>query len=340
LIGTFAIPGDVNTTSGGYAYDRAVLRELPDLSHLSLPGAYPFPSEGDLRDAAQLLTAASGPLLIDGLALGALPLDLIRAVQAPIVALCHHPLSLETGLSIEDAKRLETSERAAFSVAKAVIVTSMTTARAVRDLYGIAEDDIYVAEPGLTPVPVAPRTGTPPVILTVASLTPRKGHDVLIAALDTIRDLEWRAIWAGPKPDPAWFDHLLTLIADAGLGDRIEHVGPISDAALVGLRSQSNLFCLPSHYEGYGMAFAEAMLSGLPVVGCAGGAVTDVVPASAGLLTEPGDAGALARSLRSVLTDNILAERLASGGRSHALYLPGWPETAAVVRNVLQRFSA
>ncbi len=337
MTGTFAIPGDLNTTSGGYAYDRAVLRELPNLTHLALPGGFPFPSDGDVARSLDLLKGAHGPLLIDGLAFGAFPQKALSALPNPIVALCHHPLALETGIAPETAKQLMSSERAALQRAAAVIVTSTTTARTLHDLYNVDENRIHVAEPGLDPAPVAPRTGTPPVILTVASLTPRKGHDVLIEALTSIRDLPWRAIWAGPKPDVEWFDTLQTLIAETGLHDRIEQIGPISQQALTDLRSQADLFCLPSHYEGYGMAFTEAMLSGLPIVGCAGGAVSDVVPGTAGLLTEPGDARALARSLRAVLTDGQLAERLASGGRAHALSLPGWPDTAGVIRDVLNR---
>ncbi|SOH92532.1 Glycosyltransferase involved in cell wall bisynthesis [Monaibacterium marinum] len=339
MIGTFAIPGDLTTTSGGYAYDRSLLRELPELVHLALPGGYPFPSQAEIDIAANLLHAADGPLLIDGLAYGALPAELTRSLQQPVVALCHHPLAMETGTGVEDAVRLQASEYAALAAAAAVIVTSETTARTLHTRYDVPEDKIHVAEPGLMPVPAAPRNGSPPVILTVASLTPRKGHDVLIAALAGISDLNWRAIWAGPSPNAAWAETLLDLIAQANLQDRITLLGAISEPDLMQQRLNADLFCLPSHYEGYGMAFTEAMLSGLPVIGCAGGAVTDVVPPVAGLLTEPGDAGALSRSLRAVLTDDILAERLATGGRSHALSLPSWPDTAAVVRDVMNRMT-
>ncbi|WP_316014884.1 glycosyltransferase family 4 protein [Roseobacter sp. HKCCA0434] len=333
----FAIPGDLDTVSGGYAYDREVLREWPGLRHVALPGGFPTPNARSLERTVEILAEPGLPWLIDGLALGALPEGALDRIAGPYVALCHHPLALETGLEAGRAAALRLTERAALHRAAAVICTSDTTAELLTARYGVAAEAITVAVPGLPPAPMAARGNMPPRILTVASLIPRKGHDVLIEALEQIADLDWRADWIGPAPDAGWLAMLEARIARSGLGDRIHRHPAAGSEALDALRAASDLFCLPSHYEGYGMAFAEAMMSGLPVVACAGGAVTQTVPESAGLLTEPGDARALAGSLRAVLTDPVLAERLAAGGRAHALGQPGWAETAAIIRDVMER---
>ena len=102
----FAIPGDINLPTGGYAYDRRVLALLPQFGvavrHLALPGGFPAPDRGrSRRDARACCRAcrADTVILVDGLAYGAMPAELIAALRSPIVALVHHPLCLEAGLA-------------------------------------------------------------------------------------------------------------------------------------------------------------------------------------------------------------------------------------------------
>jgi hypothetical protein len=103
----FAIPGDIETPTGGYVYDRQVIAALPscgvEIRHLALPGGFPFPTPEALEETGRLLAAvpAEEALIIDGLALGVLPPSLLEKIAAPIIALHHHPLGLETGLTSE-----------------------------------------------------------------------------------------------------------------------------------------------------------------------------------------------------------------------------------------------
>jgi len=94
----FAVPGDLHTRSGGYAYAREILRLLPDLAHLPLSGRFPLPTDADLADTARRLAEVPDgvPVLLDGLALGALPDACLDRLRGPAVALVHHPLCLET----------------------------------------------------------------------------------------------------------------------------------------------------------------------------------------------------------------------------------------------------
>jgi glycosyltransferase involved in cell wall biosynthesis len=72
-------------------------------------------------------------------------------------------------------------------------------------------------------------------------------------------------------------------IARHGLADRIEIVGPVASERLGEFYDAADLFVLPSHYEGYGMAYTEAIAHGVPVVGTTAGAIPDTVPEGAGV---------------------------------------------------------
>ncbi|HEX5499435.1 MAG TPA: hypothetical protein VFX03_09420, partial [Thermomicrobiales bacterium] len=95
----FAIPGDIAAKTGGYAYDRRLLALLPqqglNVRHVRLPDSFPFPSAADLAATCQALAATprDSAILFDGLAYGALPADLIRRIERPIVGIVHHPLA-------------------------------------------------------------------------------------------------------------------------------------------------------------------------------------------------------------------------------------------------------
>ena len=99
------------------------------------------------------------------------------------------------------------------------------------------------------------------------------------------------------------------------------HSGTVLDAAY----RDADLFVLPSYHEGYGMAYAEALAYGLPVIATTAGAIPDTVPASASLLVPPGNATALRDALRLVFTDANLRARLAAGATLAAAALPDWP---------------
>src|SRR5205807_10464970 len=97
----------------------------------------------------------------------------------------------------------------------------------------------------------------------------------------------------------------------------------------------ADVFVLPSLHEGYGMAFAEAMAHGLPIVATAAGAIPETVPRDAGLLVRPGDAAGLARALRRVIADPALAVRLAAGSRAAGARLPDWRQATERWEQVL-----
>ncbi|QDL93029.1 glycosyltransferase family 4 protein [Paroceanicella profunda] len=332
----FAVPGDINTRSGGYAYDRAILACAPDLGLLPLPGGFPFPGPSELETTRRVLLAAQGPVLVDGLAYGVLPPELIEARRGPTLSLCHHPLALETGLSEAQARALRISERRALALAAHVIATSETTARDLVANYDVEPARITVAAPGLPRAEAAPRRGSPPVILCLGAMIPRKGHDVLLRALARLQGLSWSALIAGPAPDAGWARRIGALSTRLGLDARVRFMGAQDQPGVEALYAGADIFCLPSRHEGYGMVFAEAMMRGLPVVAARAGAVPEVLPADAGLLAPPGDDAALAEFLALLIDTPEVAQRMGRCGRAHALTLPDWPDTARRVMDCLR----
>ncbi len=129
-------------------------------------------------------------------------------------------------------------------------------------------------------------------------------------------------------------ERLRAQIAQLGLAERIILRGVVSAAELAALYARSDLFVLPSRFEGYGMAFTEAMAHGMPVVGTTAGALAETVPAEAGVLVQVDDADALAQALRCLIEAPELRERLAAGAR--AAIFPSWREQGARFSRVLE----
>ena len=101
---TFAIPGDIDRKTGGYIYEKSLLAALRDqgrrVAHLELPGSFPDAPPGDMAAAVAALNAvpAGEALILDGLVCGSIDTAGLARVAAPLVAMIHHPLGLETGL--------------------------------------------------------------------------------------------------------------------------------------------------------------------------------------------------------------------------------------------------
>jgi glycosyltransferase involved in cell wall biosynthesis len=344
----FAVPGSLDQPTGGYAYDRRVIAELRRLGAtvdiVDLGENFPRPTKATTDAAlARLQTVPDGvPIVIDGLALGVLPqaAEAMR-VTNPVIALVHHPLALETGLTGAEARALLASERAALAAARHVIVTSSATGRLLAADYGVAAQSITVAPPGNDRVcarSAAPAEERETVrLLAVGAVVPRKGYDVLIESLARLTDLDWQLVIAGDcARDRDTAGSLATRIVVLRLGGRIGMAGAVSDEKLAGLYRDAALFVLASRHEGYGMAFAEAIAHGLPVVGTKAGAIPETVPDGAGILVPPDDIAAFASALRAMIADRALRERCAGAARLAALQLPTWEATAETFLRVLR----
>jgi glycosyltransferase involved in cell wall biosynthesis len=342
---TWAVPGDIQTVTGGYAYDRRIIAELKRLGWevelVSLGDGFPRPS-AERKAHAQtrlLATPTRHPIVIDGLAFGVLPQAAAALNRThPVIALIHHPLALETGLSQRESDALLASERAALASTRHVITTSPWTADVLTERFAVAPSRLMVILPGTDRASFAAGGNMPTCLLSVGAIGVRKSFDLLVEALAPLADRPWRLVIAGDRTrDPVATARLDLLIARHGLADRIEVTGTVSSARLEALYAAADLFVLASRFEGYGMAFAEALAHGLPVIGTTGGATPSTVPASAGRLVAPGDVATLTEALRELIDDPERRRTLAAGARAAAARLPSWAESGRRFSDLLLR---
>jgi glycosyltransferase involved in cell wall biosynthesis len=113
-------------------------------------------------------------------------------------------------------------------------------------------------------------------------------------------------------------------------------LGAVSDARLAELYAGADVFALASRYEGYGMAFSEAIAHGLPMIGTTAGAIPETVPAGAGLLVAPDDIAAFAAALRRTIANPDERNRMAASARDAALKLPTWQASAKLFSDALE----
>ena len=338
-------PSPLDQRTGGYRYDNRMLDGLASrgwcVGRLGLEGRFPDPD--DL--ARRALTAAlsrhpdDARVIVDGLAMAGLPEPIAEhANRLRIVALVHHPVAEETGLDPSVGRRLAALETRALAGVQGVIVTSAFTRQALVAEYRVDPARVRVACPGTEPTAPAtgPTPGSPPQLLVVASITPRKGHDVLVRSLARLRDRDWTCICAGSLGREAGFAReVQAAVARAGLSERIRFVGECDETALDSLYDGCSIFVLPSRYEGYGMVLTEALARGLPIVSTTAGAIPSTVPGDAALLVPSGDDGALADALATLLDNDQRRATLAAGARRHAASLADWDAAVSAFERCL-----
>lgn len=357
MIVDLLVPGRLESRSGGSLYDAhavaALGRRGVAVRVHELAGRFPDPDDAARLAVMGALTQPAadggGVALIDGLCLsGVAAADatepkLVAAV--PRVALVHHPVALETGLSARQRARMVAAERAALATCRHVVTTSHLTARQMIEDYGVSAGRVRVVLPGVTWAPLASGvTRAPPApggspgevrLMAAGTVIPRKGYDVLMAALAQVADLPWRCdIYGSVRRDGAAARRLRRDIFRHGLARRVRVWGEANASALWRGYAAADAFVLASYYEGYGMVFSEAVARGLPIVACAGGAVAEAV-GDAGLLAAPGDAHGMARHLRSMLSDQSARRRLAARSRQARARQRSWDDVGVGLAAVL-----
>lgn len=339
------VPGSIEARTGGYEYDRRMIAGLLarglTIDVRELDASFPRPTAAALTHAAGVLAAIpdGATVVIDGLAFGAMPDEAEReSSRLRLVALVHLPLAAEAGLDPDTAARLESSERRSLAAAARVIVTGKTTADGLVS-YGVGRDRVAVVEPGTDPAPMARGSGNSSALhlVSAAMISPRKGHEILLRALAKIAHRNWRLTCAGSlNRHPPTADRVRDSLRALGLEDRVSLVGEMDGVRMAALYDSADLFVLATLHESYGMAVAEALARGLPVVSTTTGAIPQLVGVDAGILVPPGDVDALADALSSVMSDARVRARLAEGARRVRRVLPTWEDATAKMLAALE----
>jgi phosphatidylinositol alpha-1,6-mannosyltransferase len=212
-------------------------------------------------------------------------------------------------------------QRAALARAVFVLANSHYTVKRFKEANpAFADSDVTVCPLGLPPVaPAMVRGGRDsgaPFALIVGRMAAEeryKGHDVLIEIWPRVLANHPTATLAiaGDGDDRP---RLERMALERGLGDRVRFLGPVPDEELTALYARCACFVLPSHGEGFGLVFLEAMRAGRPCIGAAGAAAEVIEDGVTGLLVDPDRPGTLVEALERLLEDVALGERMGRAG--------------------------
>jgi glycosyltransferase involved in cell wall biosynthesis len=367
---TFLLPGPLDARTGGSIYDcrmaAALRRGGYRVDVVELDASFPYPTAAALDHAGRALASVEATTIavIDSLAFGAMPDVIVRAAaRVRIVALMHLPLAATFGLDRDIAALFETGERRALDAAALIVVTG-TAAIPLLSRYNLPNNRIVVVEPGTDPAPLARGSGPAddleyvvsgfPVrrslgeggsrtteLLCVGTLNAIKGHEVLLEALAAVPHRHWHLTCAGSLiRDPATADRVCAAMTRLGLDRLVTLAGDLNPIALAACYDRADLFVLATLQETYGMAIAEALARGLPVVATMTGAAPELVGSTAGLLVPVGDTVALTTALTRVLDDPSLRARLAKGARYVRDRLSTWDDAAGRMTAALASIDA
>jgi glycosyltransferase involved in cell wall biosynthesis len=328
--------GDASRHTGGHLYQRRLVEAAPavgaTIELVALSDA-PLPVQrAAARDVAQRLCGADA-VIVDSIAAAAVAEQLPRS--SAVVGLVHQrpggPSAgeLRTPLDLRAYREMDV-----------LIATGPGTADRLRaEGFG----DVRVVTPGTDPAPPVPhppdlRAGRRSAVLCVANWLPSKQIAELIEAFDRLPASAATLHLVGDTSvDPRYGKRIERLLRRASLRRRTVVHGVVPHGELPPLRAGADLFALPSIEESFGMAWAEAMAAGLPVVGWAAASlpalVTDGVE---GLLVPTGDRRGLTSALATLAYHPELRRLLGAAARTRAATFPTWLDTTRAVLEVVR----
>jgi glycosyltransferase involved in cell wall biosynthesis len=315
-------------------------RWRPVLFHYAEPGISPL-----LRGTKSLdIESQEVPRMLGKHPLITRLTNLIGKLRAERAAVFHahlnHPLACKTGLMAATLARVPAivataqlfvelplsrfvyaRQRIIGSVVDRYIAVSQDVATRMSQTFSIPIEKIDIVHNAISLTPFdKPRvnnglrailqgsTGRP-LVLTPARLDKQKGHCYLLEAAALVPEAIF--VLAGEGPERA---NLEAQARQLGLGGRVVFLGHRDD--IPDLLACCDLFVLPSLFEGLPLTILEAMAAHKPVIASAiAGNDEAIVSGKSGLLVPPKNPAALARAIRSVLSNPELAQRLAAAGR-------------------------
>jgi glycosyltransferase involved in cell wall biosynthesis len=212
--------------------------------------------------------------------------------------------------------------RVAFAASRAVVAVSRATHAHMAKVMRMAPASILTIPNGIAFTPgiregVRAELGLTDhsvLVLAVGNLVPRKGHIFLLRALASLGNPDWHVAIAGRGEEG---ERLLAFAAEAGVSDRVHLLGHRGD--IPDLLAASDVYAMPSLWEGLPMALLEAMFAGKAIVASRASGIPEAIDeGQEGLLADPGDEAQLKETLSKVITDPALRARLGATAKTRA----------------------
>lgn len=188
------------------------------------------------------------------------------------------------------------------------IALSYTWKKMIEDCYHV--DNIRVLYNPCPEVERIPYSYRDKYILFAGTVSQRKGNQDLVAAFATIASKfpDWKIKIAGNGE----IEQGLKQAEELGIQNQIEYLGWISGAAKDELFKKSAIYCLPSYAEGFPMSVLDAWAYGTPVITTPVGGMPDVAKDGENMMVfEPGNIEKLTEKIESLLSDELLRNRIA-----------------------------
>ncbi len=347
----FVVYGGLEETSGGFRYDRQLVAHLEERGDDVDVIALPWRSyrrhllDGYSRSLRERLDRSFDVLIQDELCHPSLWRHNDRLGRPGAVVSLVHLLRSGRSYGRLDYRRTVdgTVERRYLRSVDAAVCTSRDTRDRVTEL---ADLPTFVAPPG-------GRVGDAAVdgervesrahsagslrVVFLGNVIPRKGLQTLLEALRRA-DCAWELTVVGSlDANPEYRESVLALVSECGLDDRVTFTGEVADEQLPSILERRHVLAVPSTYEGFGMAYLEAMEYGVvPIASTVGGAPEFVDHGSNGYLVAPGDTGSIVEVLEGLATDRNELARLGTNALETAASHPTWEETMSAVREFLR----
>lgn len=344
----FVTVGDTNRMTGGYLYNNRVFNGLRErgvkVEEFAAGGASP----AEQRAAASRLASMFDPspfdvIVVDALARIAIAAHLDRwRVSHPVVALVHELPSIANHSAASGDVACEQEYEEPLLRADRLITVS-SHGQALLEARDVPPERVHIVPPGFDRLPPMGVSGAPRredvavCALCVAQWIPRKGILTLIEAWTRHKRSNATLLLIGETNADRNYAVAVHDAIDGATGFSIRVAGSVEDSVLAASYATADVFVLPSHYESYGIVYAEALAAGLPVVACEVGPVPGLVGPEAALLVPPGDVGALSEALDLLLGDPVLRDRMSVAARRRAANLPRWENTVTGFHEVLKQ---
>lgn len=342
----FLIPGDINTLTGGYVYNKYIIEGLKTLGYVvnlhQLAGDFPFPSKQSMVECYSIFSdiPAREPIFIDSLAFG--PMHKIIGKyfgKNPVIAIMHLPLPKNPNFSPAQKDKLYLQEKNSLGFATCIVAVSEFTKQLILD-YGIDSNKIVVINPGVIDIPrKATYPNFPKNLLCVGSYLPGKGQLLLIQALSELIEMKWTLAMYGIQDfDANYVKQIQNSIEKTQLTERVFMNPPIAGKVLTNAYLHADLFVLPSLFENFSMALNDALYCGIPVVTTDGGGIPFSVPKDMGVFVPKGNAKELKYALANILTDSMLYKNLYVAASNYYKTANTWEKSIKLFHTLIQNF--